>query len=454
MLDSATTTTGALKRMTVSILATQVVLAALNFPATFVIARTLGPEGLGTYQLLYRFAFIAISVVQLGYIHAFAWEAARSSDPADLRLCFRRAVHLSLTQGSAVLVLALAALFWGAHEFGTSAWILIASYPLVNLLAANLANCYRGMLSPGPFIAVRVSQALIWVLLVVGFAASGLLTVTTTIIALVAAQAASAVVGLVLTAGHGLLKRPRVPSVGRRARAQEVRHFAHRAWLGMLIRDFNVYLDQIIVGLFLDTRQLGLYAAAVSLTMTLGLLGAPITNAMQPSMQRASSLDDQRRRAGVSIAYCALGVGTAGACVAITAGLVVPLLYGQAFAASIVLVQILSIAATVDNVNSCLHGILLGLGQPGKSSRSTGLGLAVSVVGWILALPTLGILGAALTSVVAYVVVLYAMFSSVASALQWRRRDLMGECGRALCRAPAVLLAAARTALVVRGRKG
>lgn len=424
----------------VGIFATQILLAILNFPAGLIVARLLGPSGLGTYQFLYRFAFLVLAIGQLGYLHAWTWAVAESKTVDDRQRHFRGAVRVACMQGCTIAAVGAVAYPWFGSRFGLMAWASIVLYPLFNLLAAHLANCYRGLLLPAQFAGIRLSQGVVWVIVITCIATFGSLTIETTVIALVSAQAASAIVGLAISAFGGLLKRPRNPDLVRRSSRREVRRFALKAWPAMAIRDCNVYLDQIIVGLFLDTRELGYYAAAVSLTTTLGLLSAPITNATQPSLQRARNLEEQRHAAAVSITTCVLVVAIAGAAAALAASAVVPLLYGPAFVASIPLVQILSVAVTLDNVNSCLHGVLLGLERPGLSSRSVSYGFALSVVGWIFTLPLLGVVGAALTSLFAYAVVLAVMFSHVSAALKYRRRDLVRRCGNVVGEAVTLLM--------------
>jgi O-antigen/teichoic acid export membrane protein len=397
----------------------QASVALVTLPVTFMLARALSPTGLGSFQLLNRLALIAISVAHLGYPHAFAWAAGRARSRVEVRALFRRAVVLSSLQGAGVLGIALIAGAAGFHPGGQVAWLLIACYPLFNVLAANFASIFRGSLAIPGMAAIRISQAIAWCALTTALYATNRLTVTSAVAVLLVSQFLSVVVAFAWSAARGLLMDP-----ARVADAPALRKFSLRVFPGLTIRDWNIYLDQIIVGFAFSRHALGIYSVAVALTVALGMLASPFVNTAQPVIQRAAPLMRLEVASRLLAAAVGLLVLAAGS-LALVAPVIVPWLYGGRFAASVALVQILCLAAVFDVVNAAMHGILLGLDRPGQSSRATVFGLAANVIGWIVLLPLFGLVGAALTSVLAYFVVTAFMTRAVVNALNCSYRELL-----------------------------
>jgi O-antigen/teichoic acid export membrane protein len=102
------------------------------------------------------------------------------------------------------------------------------------------------------------------------------------------------------------------------------------------------------------------------------------------------------------------------------------MLFGAAFAPAVPLVRLLCLAVVLDAINSCLYAILIGLGLPGATSRITACGFAATVIGWIVTLPTLGVTGAALTSIAAYGMVSVLMLHKIRRTLLVSRREFAG----------------------------
>jgi O-antigen/teichoic acid export membrane protein len=417
---SGASVTGGSSRAAAGLFLAHAAIAVATLPASIIIARALGPSGLGEFQLLNRLAMIAVSVAQMGYPHALAWAVANTNDAESRQQVFRTGVRVAVYQGIVVLVLGIGAEMSGVAPGTTIAWICISIYPLLNMVTANIANAYRGELAIAPIAIIRVSQASLWLALIAGCAVLGTLSSTLAVIALVAAQAAAAMLAVAVSMKRRLLQGGIRDSPRRAEQRRRIFRFGLRVYPGMAIRDWNVYLDQIIVGLVLGVDDLGIYAVAVSLTMALGLLGGPLVNTVQPTIQRAIGRGKEIEEVGVAIALTLIVMAAAGAGLAFAALLVVPAIYGSAFTSAIGLVQLLCLAAVLDNLNSCMHGILLGIGAPGLSSRSVAAGLAVNIVGWLVLLPTMGILGAAVTSVVAYSFVAVLMCTGICRTLKLR----------------------------------
>lgn len=402
----------------------QASVAVINLPVTFMLARSLSPTGLGGFQLLNRIALITISVAHLGYPHAFVWRAGRADGAADLRGLCRKALTLSVVQGGLVFAAFLALALSGLHPVGMIPWLAIGAYPLFNILMANIVGIYRGTLAISTMAAIRVSQALVWLGATAYFFLAHRLTVEVAVLVLLTSQVVSVVVAFILTLVRKLVFGPRtaVDSIS-------LRRFSLRVFPGLTIRDWNLYLDQIIVGVAFGHHALGLYAVAVSVTISLSMLAAPFINTAQPVVQQAAR--EARIKTSARLLAASLGVVVPPAvCLTAASPFLVPWLYGHAYSHAVVLAQILFLATALDVVNATVHGILLGLDRPSASSRATTAGFGANVLCWLVLLPTLGVTGAALTSVVAYGVVTFLMARFLLRALHCTLGDLLVAIGQ------------------------
>jgi O-antigen/teichoic acid export membrane protein len=105
---------------------------------------------------------------------------------------------------------------------------------------------------------------------------------------------------------------------------------------------------------------------------------------------------------------------TAAVVLALTAGVVIPALYGNSFTGAVTPARILAAGLALEAVAAVITAFLYGAGRPGLNSWAMGAGLAVSVALDLLLIPHLEAVGAAIASAVAYAtasLVLIAIFS-------------------------------------------
>jgi O-antigen/teichoic acid export membrane protein len=105
--------------------------------------------------------------------------------------------------------------------------------------------------------------------------------------------------------------------------------------------------------------------------------------------------------------------------------ILVPLVYGDAFTPSIVPAEILVVASIAVAVGQAWAGSLRGLGRPSEPAKAEVISLVVTVAGLALLLGPLGIVGAALTSLVAYLMAATFMYLRLRHLLGMGLRDLL-----------------------------
>lgn len=394
------------RRTALLLFATQASVAVLGLPVTVVLARTMGPEDYGTFQFLNRLALVAVTVLCLGYPHAIAWRSAASTTLREDRGVVRALLGVSLGGGGIAFAVAAVVFLVGASPGDPLSWWLISLFPLANLVSANLVNFFRGKLLPSGIAWIKLTQVIAWAAAVLCGALTGQLSVPWAVGASVASQFLSIAVGMVLLGRRGQLlgNRVRIDNLG-------LFRFAIATYPGLALRDVNIYAAQLLIGFLLSAYDLGIYAAAVSLSSVLGLLSGPITNTMQPVVQHARE-NERARTVSLSFAATGIAVGVPAAILIAAAGWLVPLLYGNEFAGSVVIVQILAAAAFVDALGGVAYGSLVGAGRPGRSSVSAAIGALATVVLVVALMPVWGASGAALATLTANIVTFaIALFS-------------------------------------------
>jgi O-antigen/teichoic acid export membrane protein len=181
------------------------------------------------------------------------------------------------------------------------------------------------------------------------------------------------------------------------ATARGALRFGPAAWLWQLGSLTNARLDQLLMVSLSTSRQLGLYAVAVTASGAATVFVAALGPALLPRIARGDHEAAPRvfRRALLATTITAAG----GAAVA---PVVFPLVFGAAFARSVPMLEILLAAAIPATGLQVLTSALLGANSPKWAAAAEGTAVLVTVPGLILLLPHFGGIGAASVSLIAY----------------------------------------------------
>jgi O-antigen/teichoic acid export membrane protein len=164
----------------------------------------------------------------------------------------------------------------------------------------------------------------------------------------------------------------------------------------------NLRLDQMLMAALLSPRDLGLYVVAVAWSSA----AAPLLNAvgvvMTPAVASATDTAHGARRlaAGARITT-ALAITICLILAAVTQ-IAIVLLFGERFRPSIPAALVLMPAAGVLGLNLALQEGLRGMGRPYAVLRAELAGLAVTAFALIAMLRPMGIMGAAIASLLGY----------------------------------------------------
>jgi O-antigen/teichoic acid export membrane protein len=367
------------------------------FVAVLILARGLGPTGRGTIAFVTVSALVAARLASLGMTEATAVFVARR--PESRGTLLTNVVVFMVGTGllaAAVACGALAAL-GGARPAGVGApeLAIIACATLVSALGdagyAVLLGCDRLR----PLALVTAGASWIYPLLLVVLWSTVGLTVLRAAVAWTAAESIRALAFLGQSKRGLVLGRldPRL--------LVEAARYGGRAWVGSLARFLNFRTDQILMGFLASEATLGVYAVAVNASEVLLYLPAAMATALLPAAARAEDglRTEQALRAFRS---AALVTAVAGLAAALLGPVLLPVLFGEPFQASVapflwLLPGALGFAAT-----AVFSYALVAGSSPGLSSIGPLVSLVVGFVLDLMLIPRFGASGAAAAASVAF----------------------------------------------------
>lgn len=376
---------------------------ALGILTAPVVARALGPEGRGAYAAVMVYSTMTALVLGLGISLAVtrALQVQLLSAAAVFGACLRfSAATLPLAVAAGFGIAAVALNSSGATV--RAAVVVFCAMAPITLLQICLISF---LLSRGSLRSLAIVRTLPLVLNAVGVVALALLG-WLTIVTYLVVTAIGIVVTLALT----------VRAVGERPKGGvEVRgllRFGIRAYPLSLANLANGQLDQLLIAPFLGLTDLGHYAVAVTLS------GAPNGLVQAVASRAVSEMTDPRgallvRGIEARIRSVVVISGLSGLLLAAIVPVGVPVLFGPAFAATTPLCLILLTAAPAQAISLVAGTALILGGRPGTASAAHLGGLAATAIGLAVALPLIGVLGAAIVSSVAYWAVATTMLVSL-----------------------------------------
>jgi O-antigen/teichoic acid export membrane protein len=380
---------------------------ALNVLTGILLARELAPAGRGALAAALLWPTLVASVGSLGLPDSVTYHGARLKMRADE---LAGTVAAAWFLQSCVLTAIGIAIFWFApfQPDARAAGTLMAFAIPLYLWSAYGAAIAQGRSAYPAFNALRVLVPAATASGLVGLAVAGRLTVqsaTWTYVAtyLLTAIAAAAVV---------VRGRPRISF----ALARDLFRFGVRSHLSFVATSLNERLDQLVVSILLAPVSLGLYVVAATLTSVTSLVGSTVSLLALPELAR---LHDDAARAALARRLGLLTVVGASV-VTLPVLLLAPVLlrtaFGPSFAEAATPARILLVGAIALTTARLLGAVLKGLGLPLHAAGGELCALAVTVPALAMLLPPLGLVGAAIASLLAYTTAALWLVRRVAAA--------------------------------------
>lgn len=401
-------------------MASTVAILGLNLITGVLLARAFDPAGRGEVALIVIWPTMLAAVAQLGLPEAVTFHTARRTSPSGTIL----GSGLLIATARALVVLAVAAailpFILGPH----GATVELAGYLFLGFVPGHAYNPLQLAILNGQerYRAVAVLRLLVIAgaaVPMVALFALDELTLVGVALCYVGAQVLALATSAIMLRGTWreiAISRPLT---------RELLHYGVRAHLGTLSAELNLRVDQLIVSLFLSTRDLGLYVVAATLATLTSVVGATIGYVVVPVTARARNDEE---RAVDARRYTTLTVFTSAAItipLVIFAPTVLRTVFGPDYASVADVARILLVGSISFSTARCLEAILRAIGMPWQASVGELIAVGVTVVGLAALLPLFGLTGAALASLLAYVTSLAWMLRLTARRLRIPTRTLI-----------------------------
>lgn len=363
-------------------------------------ARLLGPEGRGELAAAVVWAGVLTVVVSLGIPQALTFFVAR--DAKAIGTIFRVTLFVWTMQSIASFVLGcgmLGILEKLQPKATEVVRIYLFSIPF-SMLITYLSTMAQGLRKFALFNILRMAASVAYLLGVVLaiFLKSG--SALEVVRLLLLFQVATACLCLIVFVFCVKPKGNFEP-----ARISPMLRYGINSYWGSLAWMANGRLDQFIMSMFVSLESLGYYAVAVSYATFLFPLAGIFAMVLFPNVAAAPSIEEAKEKINSAFKSTLLTLGMGALVFGGVAPWLLPGLFGAPFSISIVPAIILLFGTILLGCNYVLSDGLRGMGYPLDPSYAELIGMIFTVVGLLVLLPSLGIMGAAFTSVASYALV-------------------------------------------------
>lgn len=370
--------------------------AFLGLLNVLVVARVLGPSGRGQVVFLMTVAGITGYVFNLSVHESNANFSGlkRSKVPALGTNSVFFSIGLGLVAAGAAIAALAYAPFLSQDVPALDLVVALVSIPAI-MLQTYLVYLARGRyrftianaaLLLAPIVALAANTVM---------AAFDVLTVTR---ALTAWSLGNVLSALLLAVHHGFTAGYGRPDAGL---GREAVAFGAKSHVGGVLATGSYRMDQWILGAVAGSRELGLYSVAVAWFEGLFLLPMAIASVARPDLVRSGGAEAGRKVAALFRSTLAVTVVLVVALV-----LLAPVLcagvFGESFAEAVMPLRLLAIGAFGVSAAKLIGIALIAQQRPLLESASMGVGFVVAIALYLLLIPSLGAVGAALASTGAY----------------------------------------------------
>jgi len=386
-----------------------VVLAGLGMVSGILAARLLGPHGRGELAAIQSWPSFIASLAMLGMPEAIVYYSARDQAAAGRYL--GSAIVLALISSVPFMVAAYLLMPLLLHaQTPTILWagrwylLLVPIFALVGLFAHPL----RGRSDFAPWNLMRLIPNSLWICVLVLAWLWSRATPT-----FVAAANLVALALLIFPFARIVTGRVPGPFTPDPQKLPSMLHYGLPCMMTGVPQMLNLRLDQMLMAALLPARALGLYVVAVAWSGA----AAPLLNAVgvvtTPAVASAKDHAQGARRLAAGARGTAVLAVVLCLALAVLTPFAIVVLFGEGFRASIPAALVLVPAAGVLGLNLVLQEGLRGMGRPYAALQAELAGLVVTVVALAAMLRPMGIIGAAIASLLGYSTVLAVLLINV-----------------------------------------
>lgn len=380
----------------------QILIFALAFIASIILARALGPTGRGIYALIILVPAVMLKFGSLGI------EAANVYFTGSKQYEVKDIISNSLIS-ALLLGLTLMLLFWGAsylnifQNFLNSnqidsvlLWLVVLTVPF-SLMFGFLNSIILGKEEIVKYNKINIFHNFLRLITIIVF------------LVILKQGILGAVVSHVLAVvGGTLFVILLIRKIGKITLCYKLRLFKDstvyglKAYFGNIIQFFNYRLDMFLVAIFLDPAAVGFYSIAVGVAETFWMLPGAITAVLFPRISSLNSAEANKLTPRVA-RHTFFIIFAFSLILALLAKPLIKILFGSLFLPSVMPLLILLPGIIALGGAKTLTADLAGRGKPQFGTYASFVSLAVNIPLNLWLIPKWGISGAAFSSSVAYI---------------------------------------------------
>ena len=393
------------------VLALLLVQRIVSFARGIIFARVLGTEQYGIYTLSFFLIPIMVIVASLGIPSAFGRFIARYEQKGAIRYFLRKTYTLTIALGIAVAAaIVLAPGFFSNLLYGDPSHVKVVtlagfSIPLM-LVFRNVSSTFLGLRLFRASSVFEFFQVALYA--VIGVALVALFGSATSAIF---AYAVSFVLGLVLfvpvLASYVNKKEPFFRALDEKDFYRTILRFSIWFMVTPILAQVFHYVDRLSIQRLMTSSDQGVYSATVAIAQMISAVGLAVNNVVYPHLSATwerGGREEALRHLDLAIRVTAIVLLVLGLVVVLLGDFIIDLLLGQAYAEGARVLPYLVVFYLL-TISVWLFGVFPSLIE--KTYVATiGLVIALPVnVALNLALiPRLGIVGAAMATMLSYLV--------------------------------------------------
>jgi O-antigen/teichoic acid export membrane protein len=380
----------------------QILIFALGFVASIILARVLGPGGKGIYALIVLVPALMLKLGSLGI------EAANVYFTGSKQYGIKDIVSNSLFC-SILLSSILISLFFGVFHLdifknflGSNQinpfylWLVVLTVPF-SLLSGFLISIFLGKENIIIYNKINIFQAIFQLIAITVFVVILKQGVFGAVISYVLG-----IIGLALVVILFITKFTKITFSFNRKLLKDSTKYGLKAYFGNLTQFLNYRLDMLLVAAFLTPASVGFYSVAVGIAERLWMLPGAIATVLFP---RISSLKDTEANSLTPriARHTFLIIFIFSLILALIAKPLIKILFGSVFLPSVMPLIILLPGIIALGGCKILTADLAGRGKPQFGTYAAFASLVVNIPLNLWLIPKWGISGAAFASSIAYI---------------------------------------------------
>lgn len=383
------------------VFAGSMVVLLLHFLQKPVMARYLGPDGLGLFFMVTMIASIIALIAGIGINGAVVKYVAENKDDKNkLHAVFSSACITVAIFGvvASVVLFAFSDKLAGIFNMPSLSYLLkiyafVLPFSLMYSVILGLLNGLREMKYYSFFNTLNGVMIFLFVMafLILGFGVKG---------AVIGDMLAMIVV--IAIAGVTMRKFVRFTVFDYRKNTEMLISFGSRMMFGNAINQINAQVDIIMIGYFLTAGDVGFYAVAISLSRFFWRVPLSIQTITYPATTEYWSKGNHEalnKMVDKSMKYSACILLPIGLAVWFFAKDIITLIFGGDFIYAVLPLQILLIGTVIRGIIAQpIGGSLSGIGRPDLSFKISAFVTIINIPLNILLIPLYGISGAALAT--------------------------------------------------------